>query len=270
MQQMSSVEEIAWIAAGIVETPANPDDQRSVPFTIACSIPPIFPAYAKIFHAIYEDLSIADHGLTWNQEEMADTSGLPPSTDPIEQLVEKSTLVYGAPEAGARLRRVSWSIVAERYGLHYTPTLHVGSFNRRFVGGSWPRYLVGPLEGCLADDERDALAVALDREMKGSDCYFYFSVMATEKWESDLLYRGSVQEVAQFANGINTVRLTPTYWFPPDRSWLVHSDYDSTYTLIGGPEHLVESILHTEGLEALRVTSETRLGLLGDKPNLPS
>jgi hypothetical protein len=270
MQQISTVEEIDWIAAGIVGIPSIPDDQRIVPFTVARRIPPIFPAYAKIFHAIYEDPSITDRGLTWNQEEMADISGFPPSTDPIEQLVEKSTLVYGAPEAGAQLRRVSWSTVAERYGLHYTPTLHVRSFNQRFVGGSWPRYLVGPMEGCLADDERDALAVALDQELKGSDCYFYFCVMATEKWESNLLYRGSVREVAQFANGINTVRLTPTYWFPPDRSWLVHSDYDSTYTLIGGPEYLVESILHIEGLEALRVTSETRLDLLSDKPNLPS
>jgi hypothetical protein len=270
MQQISSIEEIDWIGVGTAEIPSSPDQQHVSLFTVASCIPPIFPAYAKIFHAIYEDLSIANRDLTWNQEEIAETSGLPPSTDPVEQLMEKSTLVYGAPEPDAQLRRVSWSVIAERYGLRYTPTLHVGSFNRRFLGASWPRYLVGPMEGCLADDERDALAAALDRELKGGDCYFYFWLLATEKMESDLLYRGPLREVGQFASGINTVRLTPTYWFPPDRSWLVHSDYDSTYTLIGGREQLIESVLHTEGLEALRVTSETPLGSLGDKPNLTS
>lgn len=254
MQQMPTLEEIEWITAGTVELPSGP----------------VFPAYAKIFHAIYEDLSITNRDLTWNQEEIGETSALSPSNDPIERLKERSTLVYGAPEPSAPLRRISWSAVADRYGLRYTPTLHVGSFNQRFVGGSWPRYLLGPAEGCLAEDERDALAAILDGELKGSDCYFHFWVLATTKCESDLLYRGPVREVALFGNGINTVRLTPTHWFPPDRSWLIHSDYDSTVTLIGGPDHLIEAVLHTEGLEALRVTAETRLGSLADHPNLTS
>lgn len=269
MQQMPSFEAFEWIAAATAATQSKSDEGQDVPFIVASFIPPIFPAYAKIFHAIHEDLSITNRDLTWNQDEIAEKGGLPPSTDPIERLEERSTLVYGAPEPNVPLRRTSWSAVSERYGLRYTPTLHVESLNQRF-GGSWPRYLVGPMEGCLADDERDALAAILDRELKGSDCYFYFSLLATTKFESDLLYKGPVREVGLFANGINTVEFTPTYWFPPDRSWLVHSDYDSTVTLIGGSEQLIDSVLHADGLEALRVTSDTPLAFLGDRPNLNS
>jgi hypothetical protein len=93
--------------------------------------------------------------------------------------------------------------------------------------------------------------------------------MATTAIESDLLYRGPLREVALFPDGIEAVRLTPTHWFPPDRSWLVYSDYDATYTLVGGPVRLIALILQDNRLEALRVSADTPIGYRVGAANQP-
>ncbi len=255
MQLMHSLQERAWIDAGTREGA-----------TVSSCIPPLFAAYAKILHPMYEDPAITDRKLTWDEEEKRHL--LRPETD-LQAILQRATLAYGAPDPDADPQPVSWALLAKRYGLQYTPTIDVSSFTRCFTGDSWPRYLSGPAEGYLPDAERDALAAILDQELKGADCYFHFWLMATTAIESDLLYRGPLREVALFPDGIEAVRLTPTHWFPPDRSWLVYSDYDATYTLVGGPVRLIELLLQDNRLEALQVSADTPIGYRADAANLP-
>ena len=60
------------------------------------------------------------------------------------------------------------------------------------------------------------------------------------------------------------VRCTPTHWFPEDRSWLVTSSYDLTFSLIGGSEHLVQQLLGHPVLECVRVAPTTRVDRKAD------
>ena len=255
MQLMPSLKEIEWIDVGTHEGA-----------TVASCIPPQFAAYVRILHPMYEDPTVKDRELTWDEEEKLHR---PPPTTDLQAILQRTTLTYGAHDPDSDLQRVSWAMLAKRYGLQYTPTIHVSSFTRCLAGDSWPRYLSGPAEGYLPDAERDALADILDRELKGADCYFHFWSLATTEIKSDLLYRGPLREVALFPNGIEAVRLTPTHWFPPDRSWLVYSDYDATHTLVGGPERLITSILEVDRLESLRVGPDTPVGYKADAANLP-
>jgi len=55
------------------------------------------------------------------------------------------------------------------------------------------------------------------------------------------------------------VRCTPTHWFPEDRSWLVCSDYDLTFTLVGGSARLAQELLDHPVLECVSVQPETRV-----------
>lgn len=265
MQLLSSLDEADWIEKGL--SPANPwvADGTWKGSPVSRFVPPIFSAYAKLFHPIYEDLSVFDRQISWDRLESAEPGDL----SPMHEIVAKhSTLVYGGPETSAPLHPISWRELAERYGLHYTPTLNVSSFSRRFPGGSWPRYLIGPREGHLEDRTRDALADILATEDNSAECFFYFWTLATTNWEGSLLYRGSLLNIAAFSAMTDQVNSTPTYWFPPDHAWLVSSDYDSPFTLIGGSESLIDRLIGSDVLECVRVAPDMRMDSGGDTPNM--
>lgn len=232
--------------------------------TVASCVPPMFEAYVKVFHPIFEDLSIEDRQLSWDQAEKR-LLPEPVSVQDAECVVRRSTLVYSGAEAGSLLRRISWKELAKQYNMAYKATLSANSFSRRFPGGSWPRYLSGPAEGSLEAETRDELAAILDRAFPGTDCYFHFWFLAATVWPDDLLYRGAIKEVAVFPDKVEEVRLTPTHWFPQDHSWLVCTDYDLTFTLVGGPESLIASVMQSGLLECVRVGPDTRVDNRADE-----
>ena len=78
------------------------------------------------------------------------------------------------------------------------------------------------------------------------------------------MIEGNLDEVERFPNYGLGVRCTPTHWFPEDLSWLVCSDYDLTFSLVGGSEHLVQQLLDHPTLECVRVAPNTRVDWKAD------
>ncbi len=141
--------------------------------------------------------------------------------------------------------------------------LSSASFTRQFPGGSWPKYLIGPQEGTLASVERDALMSVLHRHTGIDRCLFHCWWLATSEWKDDLLFEGVLDDARRFPDDVQDVHYTPTYWFPENRSWLVCTDYDLTFTLVGGPELLVRELLDHHTLECVSVQPETCVDLRG-------
>ncbi len=50
------------------------------------------------------------------------------------------------------------------------------------------------------------------------------------------------------------IEQSPNYWWPSTRSWVVATEIDDTSTYIGGPERLIEDLIASDKLKALRVT----------------
>ncbi len=265
MERLFDFSALDWITE--VTDPAIP----GAPPTVSRLIPQIFPAYAKVFHPIYEDPKIEDKQLTWHGE--AKLSGLSndqQSLDPLfETTLGASTLVYGGVTPGSRLLPVRWEELCLKLDIPYASTLSSFSFTRNFEGGSWPRYLVGPDEGSLAPLERDALISVLSRHTQVDRCFFHLWLLATIDIQEDLLFAGSLQEAGLFPDEASGARLTPTHWFPEDHSWLVCSDYDLTFTLVGGSELLIEDLLTNRSLECIRVYPETRVDAKADTRMAP-
>jgi hypothetical protein len=94
-------------------------------------------------------------------------------------------------------------------------------------------------------------------------------LLATLAWTEDLLFEGILGDASLFPDDVEDVRLTPTHWFPEDRSWLVCTDYDLTFTLIGGPEGLVRDLLESSEVECLPVNPETRVDRDADLLGVP-
>ena len=259
MKLLTSLSECNWIGEGMVQAP--PD----MPSTVAHCIPPIFPCYAKVFHPIYEDLSVENEELTWQDLEKAEPAT--PQTEigqSIQDALMGATLVYGAAGPGSRPVRIRWAELARRFGLPFVPTLSSWSFTRQFPSGSWPRHLIGPEEGTLASLERDALASILRRNTSVYRCLFHFWSLATSDWKEDLLFEATLDDASRFPDEVPSVRCTPTHWFPEDRSWLVCTDYDLTFTLVGGPEALIRDLLDHHVLECVSVQPGTRVDSKAD------
>lgn len=108
------------------------------------------------------------------------------------------------------------------------------------------------------------LANVLCRHTDADHCLFFVSLIATTSWETDLMFEGSLSGISLFPDKVDGVRLTPTNWFPADRTWLVHTDYDLTFTLIGGPQSLVDDPITNPFLECLAVQSKTRVDYKAD------
>lgn len=259
MKLLTTPSECDWIAEGVAEMTNG---------TVAHCLPSIYPAYAKIFHPIYEDFSVQDDQLTWQEEDKAKDSGPEPKTETERALAEAlrgSTLVYGGARPDARLVQVRWAELTRRLGMQFVPTLSAASFTRQFPGGSWPRHLIGPDEGKLVGSERDALVSVLRSHTDTDRILFRFWFLATTDWRgSDKVFEGTLDEADLFPDEGLGVRCTPTHWFPEDRSWLVCSDYDLTFSLVGGSEHMVQQLLDHPALECVRVTSDTRVDWKAD------
>ncbi|NEJ22275.1 hypothetical protein GR247_19190 [Rhizobium leguminosarum] len=255
MQRFTDLSEIDWIKHGVAK--ASPETLG----TVSRLIPPVYPAYVKIFHPLYEDLTVEDMQLTWHDH--AKLFRQPTSSeqqDAVGTILSNSTMVYGGPTSESQLVRLRWRALCSALGMPYAPTLSVWSFTRYFVGGSWPKRLIGPEEGTLA-----SLISVLRRHTPVGPCFFHLWLLATEDME-DLVFRGTLDEAATFPDKIPDARLTPTHWFPEDHSWLVCSDYDLTFTLVGGSESLAQDLMDSQLLECVRVHPDTRIDSHADVP----
>ncbi|MDO9454515.1 hypothetical protein [Nocardioides sp.] len=62
---------------------------------------------------------------------------------------------------------------------------------------------------------------------------------------------------------------SPSYWWPEDHSWVVHSEVDHDSTVIAGGADLAADLLADAEIECLRVTRRTSLWAIADRINYP-
>lgn len=258
LQLVADLTLAAWIDAG--KKPVEDASQGGV--RLENLVPAVFPAYCKLFHPIYVDPEVSDRSTSWHQ---AESQGRPDLG-----VLAGGTLVRESSDGRVKGERVRWRELAERYGLTFHSDLHAYSFARAF-GKSWPRYLLGPDEGTLDDATCDALIAVLGPLTGAVPCYFYYSgisvIFSASEGYPAHLYQGSLFDVSALAD-LAAVSSTPEYWWPEDRSWCVHTDWDLAFTLIGGTERVVEAVLGHPELEAVRVSAGSRIDPQGDMVNL--
>ena len=210
-------------------------------------IPPVFEAYAKVFHhidAYYENI---DKPLTPIE---IDILKIPP----CEQL---KSLVEGrrAKGQGSRIR---WREVAEVLGVPFAPEISQEWYRERLAEGCWPRFFCGPDEGLLGAEECTELVSVLQPFADSSGCFFRFAEMPFIGTDKPLLFHGALDQLGEFIKS-GAYQFSPEYWWPPSRNWCVCSDYDLMFTVVGGPRKLISALLTSNVLECLAVKPQTRV-----------
>ena len=221
-------------------------------------LPINYPAYCKIFHTIYEDLAVTDKSITWDEADKRRGN-----------TQSKDVLISGDPGETFEGQRITWQNLVSAYGLQYHPEITQDSFTENFPNGSWPKYLIAPAEGTMDEDECPQLAEILESFNKEQPCFFFYNSLAQRNSgdSGGTLFTGNLSDVDALA-GEEDYYLTPTYWWPDDKSWTVFTDPDYAFTLVGGSQELIDAILSNEYLEAIAVELATRITPNSDQINI--
>mgnify|MGYP006919323504 CR=1 FL=1 len=242
MEELTDLSQFKWIAEN-VDQDLHPESPWSY---VSEYLPVNYPAYCKIFHAIYEDLSITDKSITWDE---VSSKGSSDSSDEVS--------------------RVKWQDLATEFSLEFHPEMNQDSFALNFLKGSWPRYLIAPREGTLDEEECPDLSQVLAPFSNDQPCYFFYDPNSRSAANDfiGVIYHGGLDEVDALSSE-GTYYTTPTYWWPEDKRWAVFTDPDYTFTIVGGPQELIDAIMVNPGLEAVAVQLSTRITPNSDQVNI--
>jgi hypothetical protein len=207
--------------------------------TVASLVPPVFPAYARVFHPAVRYAGDDDVDVTW--AEVARANG---------------TVAHPLMEWG--------SITGS--------TDFFGEDNQS------PLWDDHPAMGHLPEQVAAVLAAVLRRHTTTpDDCWFGLSTVwdalpgAPElavPGRGFVLVRGPVELAAE-----NLVRepgsQSANAWWPADRAWFVATDVDLVTTYVGGSAALVADLLAAPGLEAAPASADQSTAWTADTVNPP-
>lgn len=212
-------------------------------------LPPAFEAYAKILHRIEAQYDLIDNPLSESENAILGV----PSCEPLKSFIESR-------RAESKGLRVRWKELAELLNVPFAPAINHEWYRRKMRDPwCWPRLLRGPDDCWLNQEECQSLASKLKSVTGSEDCFFRFSDIpfyASANAGKPQLFRGTLDSVSDFQK---ERRLCFEYWWPPDQSWCVCSDYDLKFTIVGGCGNLISTLLLDEVIECIEVESQTSI-----------
>lgn len=216
-----------------------------------------YPAYARLFHAIYEAPGGSDPaGLTYDdlqRDEVTQGRSTVIGGINLDEMAVASGVSLGWTVRPPGWRRLRWQGLARRHGLIFQGTeRNERLFGDVFQSGSWPASLRPPPEGSLDLEGFLRLVQLLHESCGDSQVTAHYCMLATRDWSRNLLFRGSLTSIVTLALEAE-VCSSPQNWWSEDRSWVVYTDWDLTTTTVCGPDVLIERLVSDEFLECYRV-----------------
>ena len=223
MEKTDSLEEFDWINEGY-QLPSQLNEKATIQ-----NLLPSFDSYFKLLHPIFT----------------CETKGSGQETR----------------EAG----RVHWKDLAQRYGIQFVPQIDWWTFvnNKAFIEDQMPEKLFGPNEGNLDESALTLLRnILTDHITENEKIYFCYWLLAREdivensvEW---VLYRGTLGEV-QKSNRIHISKFSPTFWWPESKQWCVYTDFDWSFTFIGGSKELIKQLSGHHDMEGFIIENQTHI-----------
>ncbi|MEU4106124.1 hypothetical protein AB0F16_37125 [Streptomyces tanashiensis] len=172
---------------------------------------------------------------------------------------------FAATDGSGRTR--TWRAWAEDAGVSFHRELSHLTLPHEFRAPGEPMWQTE--EGALDGPSRRALARCLAGVTGEQSVCFAYDLAALCRGEDEPLVRRSSltgleavrEEVADRVG-----RCGPEFWWPDDRSWVVTTDYDLLSTYVGCSAETAERILRDDDIEALPVTTQTRVDWYADRP----
>jgi hypothetical protein len=209
-------------------------------------------SYAKVFHAVYEDLEFGNSHLAWTES---------------EQHIQWWKRSFGTEPPDPRPRLDVWEAGELDSGSRLLWRDHRGPLKATTdafasAASSWPQHLI--VSGHLDPVSLDALLSVLGGLHPPSSAIWMFrrkgTVAASRLQEAGViddsvelgdwvLATGPLEGVRAF---VNDTGLPPDWWWAADNSWEVFSDDESQVTFVAGTADIVAGVLNHRARTGLR------------------
>jgi len=237
--------EFEWIAKSRQPSMGREDRNWTGNF-VSNLMPATFKAYSKILHRIdgwYENI---DNPLSPREVSLLKI----PACEKLKKFVQD--------RRNLQQSRIRWKELAELLNVPFAPEINDGWYRTKLEEGCWPRFLHGPNEGALEEEEYLELARVLRVFTESAECFFRFADIPFIGEDRPLLFKGGLEEIASFLK-TGAFQFSPEYWWPPEHDWCVCTEYDLAFTVVGGPVRLISALLENPVLECLEVTAQARI-----------
>lgn len=173
----------------------------------------------------------------------------------VKELVDSGLIIKEEQADKSDFKRLTWRQFFKIYGKDFD----LNSANQTEIEikkqirlDGWPPYLWFPGEG---NCETEELKFILDQLM---DLYgdtlvnYYYCLLKTEKWDNEITYRGNLSEFDELKNKID-IRENPTAIYPDNKEWCIVTDYDLSFTYIGGTKEFIDRIASNKKFDIYRI-----------------
>jgi len=204
------------------------DGHDDAALTLALTCPPIFEAYAIVLHPFwihYKGKELAKNGVYIEVDSLKDEDF---SRVPWKAFFLEKGCNFLLKTAFTQLKRLEKEVWD--------------------VNDEWPEYCWFPAEGDCEVEELLFMLSEVNKICPEVKVNYHYNLLRTVSWNQDLQYRGSIDYLEQLASD-REVRGTPSSIYPDDKSWYIGSNYDSTFTCVGGPRELIDSIKQNKKFE---------------------
>ncbi len=264
------IETAKWIEEG--KLPRATDDFKLFGCTIGQCIPPNFESYCKILHPFEITSNEADilvPNREYGQQVKLTFSNNIEAGLLIKEVGEDGKEIDVLKRKQERLKEynskkwdfVTWKSIADKYNLKFHNEINPQTYVDKFQEIGWQKNLNFPSEGYLPRQLLVKLLKLL-KEVSSLDQVFIYQMVPHNIWKDNKdcdLVKCSFSEVLEYFDSDFI-----GYLYSADKSWVIFTDTDLNFTIVGGHKQLIDILLSSD-LEVLKCKATTRVDNYSDK-----
>ena len=109
-----------------------------------------------------------------------------------------------------------------------------------------------PGEGLMDEEHLESLIRTVDELYGNQEVEVFYTALSTLDWEKDLMFSGRINDLPNLIKK-EDLRLTPSLIYPKERNWVVNTDYDLSFSTIGGESKFINELVKQNVDEIFKV-----------------
>ncbi len=194
-------------------------DSDPVKYFLRLSLPNNFEKYGIILHSYWINHKIANNEIREIEND-------------YEDLPEED------------LSRVNWKDFYKLKGLEFDLNRAIiSSVNWNYQFKQMNNELL-PGEGLIDKEHLEHLSEIVQELYGDQEIEVFYNLLSTTDWKEDKLFQGKISELITLSDNTE-LNLTPSLIYPKDKNWAVNTDYDLSFTTIGGEAKLIQRLIES-------------------------
>jgi hypothetical protein len=99
-----------------------------------------------------------------------------------------------------------------------------------------------PGEGLMDKEHINSLIKTVLKLYGNQEIELFYIFLATTDWEKDRIYQGKISELHELLDN-KELSLTPSLIYPKEKNWVINTDYDLSFSFIGGEKGLIKELV---------------------------